>query len=319
VDDVRAHRDRVFCAGRATLGVAGPVDEALRRELARSLEVLRSDACRGRQGLPEVAPVDGRRVLIVDKPEAQAVAVSMGLPVEVGRDHPDYPALWLAAAWLGQHRQFVGRLMQGIRAERGLNYGDYAYAEHFVQEGWTRFPRVNDPRRRQHFSIWLRPLAPEHAHFAIRFAVRELERLVEDGLTQDQLDTIRGFASRYVALYLQTPGRRLGTVMDDRAYGIEGGAGYAERLRAAWADLAVEDLNAAVRRHWDPARLRIAVVHPDAEAFAEALASDAPSPITYRSEVSDEVRAEDAHVVGHPLGIDPAAILVTPVDTLVAE
>ena len=39
------------------------------------------------------------RVLIVHKPSANAVAVSMGFATDVTRDHDDYPALLLAAAW----------------------------------------------------------------------------------------------------------------------------------------------------------------------------------------------------------------------------
>ena len=40
----------------------------------------------------------------------------MGHTIEVTREDEDYAALVLAIAWLGQHRQFVGRLMQSIRA-----------------------------------------------------------------------------------------------------------------------------------------------------------------------------------------------------------
>lgn len=316
-DDARAHRNRVFCAGRATVGLSGDFPEELAGRIERDLSALRSDACVGRAVLAEAEQVEAPRVLIVNKPSAQSVAVSMGFPIEVRRDHPDYPALVLAGAWLGQHRQFVGRLMQEIRGERGLNYGDYAYVEHFTQEGWSRFPLVNDARRQQYFSIWLRPLRPETAHFAIRLAARELARLHHDGLTQEELDRIRTFADRYFALYQQTSSRRLGYAMDDAFYGAEGE--YLERLRSAWRELSVEDVNAAIRRHLSPERLQIAIVASDAEALANALASDAESPITYRSSVPEAVLAEDREIVRYPLGIARDRIEIVPVARMFAE
>jgi zinc protease len=317
VDDLRAHRDRVFCAGRMTIGITGDVPTGFETGVARDLGVLRSEACVGRAVLPAPRVIDAPRVLIIDKPEAQAVAVSMGFPIEVRRDHPDYPALVLAAAWLGQHRQFVGRLMQSIRGARGLNYGDYAYSEHFTQEGWGRFPLVNDARRQQYFSVWLRPLRPDAAHFAVRLAVRELRRFVSEGLPEAELDRIRTFADAYFALYLQTSSRRLGYSMDDAFYGID--EPYLERLRAAWRALTVDQLNDAIRRHLTIDRLQIALVAANAEALADAIASERESPITYPSNVPETVTTEDREIVAYRLGIPRDHIEVVPLARLFAE
>jgi zinc protease len=317
VDDARAHRNRVFCAGRATVGISGDVPSGFEERVVRDVAALRSEACIGREGLPAVESVDSPRVLIVHKPDAQAVAVSMGFPIAVRRDHPDYPALFLASAWLGQHRQFVGRLMQAIRGQRGLNYGDYAYAEHFTQEGWTRFPMPNDARRQQYFSIWLRPLRPETAHFAIRLAVRELRRMVEQGISAPELDRIRTFADRYLALYLQTESRRLGFAIDDAFYGAEGE--YVARLREAWTSMSAETLNDAIRRHLTPERLQIAIVASDAEELATAIATEAESPVTYRSTVPESVLAEDREIVGYRLGIARDRIRIVPHDEMFAR
>lgn len=317
VDDVRAHRSRVFCAGRATIGITGDVPEGFEAGVERDLSALRGDACVGRAVLPAPRETEAPRVLIVRKPDAQAVAVSMGFPVDVRRDHPDYPALVLAAAWLGQHRQFVGRLMQSIRGQRGLNYGDFAYAEHFTQEGWSRFPLPNDARRQQYFSIWLRPLRPNAAHFAIRLAVRELRRLASEGLSQAELDRVRTFADAYFALYLQTGSRRLGFAMDDAFYGID--RPYLERLRASWAALTVDELNAAIQRHLSPQRLSIAIVASDAEELAAAIASERESPITYPTTVAESVVAEDREIVNYRLGIPRERIQLVPVERMFAE
>lgn len=317
VDDTRAHRSQMFCAGRATIGISGSVPDDFPARVERDLSRLTSDACLGRAELPAPPEVNAPRIRIVRKPAATAVAVSMGFAYGVTREHEDYPAILLAAAWLGQHRQFVGRLMQEIRGERGLNYGDYSYAEHFTQEGWSRFPVPNDARRQQYFSIWLRPLRPNTAHFAIRLAVRELRRLASDGLDQAELDRVRTFADRYFALYLQTASRRLGFAMDDAFYGAD--AAYLERLRASWRSLTVEQLNQAIARHLDPNRLSIAIVASDAEGLAEAIATEAESPIEYESEVDAEVTAADREIVGYRLGIPRERIEIVPLAQMFAQ
>ncbi|MCA9604867.1 MAG: insulinase family protein, partial [Myxococcales bacterium] len=316
-DDARAQRARVFCAGRATVGITGDFPADLAARIERDIGQLTSDACVGRAILPAPTVPEAPRVLIVHKPSAQSTAVSMGFPIDVTREHEDYPALVLAAAYLGQHRQFVGRLMQQIRGERGLNYGDYAYTEHFTQEGWSRFPIVNDARRQQYFSIWLRPLRPTTAHFAIRYAVRELRRVARDGMTQEELDRVRSFCVQYFALYQQTASRRLGYAMDDAFYGAD--TAYLERLRTAWSSLTVDRLNAAIRRHLHPERLSIAIVDAQSERLAEAIATDAPSPIEYEAEPDAEVLAEDREVIEYPLGIPRDRIRTVPLAEMFAR
>jgi zinc protease len=303
----------VHCGGRATLGLAGaPIAEASLAGggLAARIAALGAGTCEGRATLPAAARHEAR-VWIVEKPEAASTAVSLGLPIDVTRAHPDYPALLLASAYFGQHRQFAGRLMQKMRGDRGLNYGDYAYVEHFVQDGWSRYPRPNIARRQQHFSMWLRPVPHDKAHFAIRMAVRELRDLVACGLTEADFTRIREFASQYLALYLQTDSRRLGFAIDDRFYAQEDA--WLARVREAWSRLTVAEVNAAIARHLDPARLEIAVVTSDGAALRDALASERPSPITYQAPPSAAVLAEDREIVPYRIGIPAERIRVVPV------
>lgn len=311
VEDARLQRERVFCGGRATVGVAGGYPDGFADRVKGDVASLAGDRCLGRRELNAPLVVDAPRVLLVDKAEATSVAISMGLPIELTRAHPDYPALVLATAYFGEHRQFVGRLMQAMRGQRGLNYGDYAYTEHFEQEGWGRLPMPNIARRQQYFSIWIRPVRPEQAHFALRMAVRELDRFVANGLTREDFERVRTFVDRYYALHLQTESRRLGYAIDDGEYGVR--EPWLERLRAAWRALTPEQVNAAIRRHVDPRKLRIAVVTPNAEQFAAAIVSDRPSPIEYAAEVSAEVRAEDQEIVAYPLRVPRDRITIVPV------
>jgi zinc protease len=309
--DVSEHWGRLVCAQRISLALSGSISEAALRALRDDLASLDRPACGAAGPTQKWQTSTGRRVWIVDKPEAQSVAISIGLAIAVTRDHPDHAALTLAAAYLGQHRTFAGRLMQTMREERGLNYGDYAYAEHFEQDGESRFPLPNVARRKQYFSIWIRPVPVEQAHFALRMALRELELLLVQGLSEADFTRIRRFAERYYALYAQTEQQRLGYALDDAFYARD--APYLDTLRAAFGWLTREQVNAAIARHLSLEQVQVAIVAPEAARLAESLIEGAPSPITYASEKPPQLLEEDARIAVHPLSLTREQVQVLPV------
>ncbi|MET0339415.1 MAG: insulinase family protein [Polyangiales bacterium] len=314
-EQVRAQWRRVLCAGRVRIGVAGALASELSRRLEADLAGEPGESgCEDARPLPPPSSLATRRVWIVDKPEAGSVAISLGHSVDVTRDHPDFAALALASAYLGQHRTFAGRLMQAMRGERGLNYGDYAYAEHFVQDGASRFPLPNVARRQQYFSVWIRPVRPEHAHFALRFAVRELEKVASEGIGQADFERIQRFAASYFALFAQTEQQRLGYALDDGFYGVR--APHLDALRARFATLTRDEVNAALRRHVVPGRLQVAMVAKDASALAERLVKGDASPITYDTEKPQALRDEDTQVAAHPLGLSREQVNVVPLASM---
>jgi zinc protease len=256
------------------------------------------------------AALASRRLWVIDKPEAQSVAISMGMPLAVTRSHADYPALMLVAAYFGQHRTFAGRLMQRLRGDRGLNYGDYAYAEHFMQDGRTRFPAPNVARHQQYFSMWLRPVPPDKAHFAVRMAVRELEQLVSQGISAEDFVRIQGFAERYFALFAQTEQERLGNLLDDAFYGVKGP--HLDVLCKRIHALTRDEVNAAIKRHLHPEQLQIALVAARAGELADAIVAAGPSPISYPAEKPAEVLAEDELIQVHPVGVARDAVKLIP-------
>ena len=54
------------------------------------------------------------------------------------------------------------------------------------------------------FQLWIRPVEPPTAHFALRLALHELDRLVEKGLTESDFEETRAFLARNVNLLLKT-------------------------------------------------------------------------------------------------------------------
>ena len=309
LDDVKAFWAARYTRESATLGLSGGFGEAFPDRVKADLAGLPSGTV-PKVELPAPRAPQGIEATIVTKP-TRAWAISIGFPIGVTRADDDFYALMVANSYLGEHRTFNGVLMNKIRGERGINYGDYSYVENFVQEGGSTFPLPNIARRQQFFSIWIRPVAPQHAHFSIRAAMRELDRLVKDGMTPAQFEETRAFLLSYSKLWTQTASRRLGYELDGRFYGRKSLVDeVAERL----PKLTVDQVNAAVRRHLASKGAYLAVVADEkgAAAFADALKSGAPSPITYATETKPEVLKEDEAIATYPLAIDPAKVRVVP-------
>ena len=258
--------------------------------------------------------LNGRVVLLVSKPDADA-SISFGFPIDLSRGERDFYALWVANSWLGEHRNQSSHLFKVIREIRGLNYGDYSYIEAFPEGGSRSMPPVNVPRRHQIFEVWIRTLPNHQAYFTLRAAIRELEDLVDNGMTQEEFDLTRSFLTKYILHFAVTTSQRLGYAIDDRFYGI-GGEGHLARFAQMLQELTLEDVNAAIREHLQYDNLKIAIVTGDAEGLRVAITADTPSPIEYAQEMPEDVLAEDAVISTLPLRISGDRIYTVPVESM---
>lgn len=309
LDDVRAFHAAHYTKGNVIVGVAGGYPDGFVERVELEIVSLLPNGDASPMALPTVSTLDGREVLLVDK-DAIATAISIGFPIDVTRADDDFYALMVANSYFGEHRTFNGLLMNKMRGQRGLNYGDYSYIENFIQDGGSRLPVTNIPRRQQFFSIWIRPVPHHNAHFALRQAIRELEVLVNEGLTETEFDASREFLLNYSKLYVQTTSRRLGYHMDSAVYGT---AYFIDEIRRRLPSLTVTDVNDAIRRHLQSDNLAIAIVTSDAEAFRDRLVANEPSPPTYNAKASSEIQAEDLLITSYDLAINPDRMRVVPV------
>ena len=244
------------------------------------------------------------------------MAISFGHPIAVTRSHPDFPALSVARAWLGEHRSSLSHLYQRIREVRGMNYGDYAYIEAFPRGMYQFFPDPNIPRRSQLFEVWIRPVVPENGHMALRIALHELRKLVKDGLTEADFEATREYLMKNVYLLTSTQDEQLGYAIDGTWYGIPEFTSY---MRGKLSKLTREEVNAALRKHFSATDLSVVIVTKDAQGLKEKLLTDAVSTIKYDSEKPKEVYAEDKVIGAMKLGIKPENLRITPVDDVFAK
>jgi zinc protease len=311
--DVAAHRSRVFCKDRMDVGIAGAYEPAFAEQIAR--DMARLPGCTAeRTTLPAPKPLARTTVLIVDKPGAEATAISIGHTTDMTRASEDFPAASFVTNYVGMHRQSAGMLYQKLREERGFNYGDYAYAEHFDQDGWSRFPQPNVVRRQQDVSIWIRPVKAKNAAFALKGALYYWKKLGEEGISDPEIARFRTFLSRYLGLELQTDTRRLGYAMDDAAYGLK--VPHVDRLRTAFDKLDAAKLKDVINRRFKDKKIAIAIVTPNAAELKKILVDGKPTPPTYDAPKPKSITDEDRIIEKLDLGLKDDDVKIVPADKL---
>jgi len=307
LDEIKAFYKEHFLQGNITLGMAGgyPADfPAKVREDFSSLP----EGFTAPLELPEQRMPEGLEIFIADK-KTPATALSMGFPVPISRVDEDFFALWIAGSHFGEHRQSVSHLFQKIREERGQNYGDYAYIEHFIQ-GRRKFPATNYCRQQQYFSIWIRPLANSNRHFVLRQALRELKKLAEEGIPKERFELVRTYLLNYTKLYTQTLGERLGWQIDSHYYGYQD---FLAEVQKRLPKIKHEDVNRAIKKYLNFNNLYIAIITENAEALKEAIVANTPSPITYANpNMPQEILEEDLVIQSFPLDVKLEKVKIAP-------
>jgi zinc protease len=291
------------------LGVAGAASEetvaALREKLGGAPAALYRDVTPRAAAVPR-----GRRVLIVEK-RTSATGVHFGHTTRLRRDHPDWAAMMLATTALGEHRQAHGRLYQALRESRGLNYGDYAYVERYRQDGWSHRQQTGTGRVDNSFYVWIRPVEPGNAAFALKAAIGLVEAWADTGLSPDEFAAMQTYLQSRVALWAADPARRLGWATEAA---LMGWPDPVQALPAAIAGLSLTQVNLAIQRHIHPDRMDIVVVTQDAKALSELLRSEAPTPMVGAAGSSDEDEAqaaEDAQISATQLKLQGIEVVPT--------
>jgi zinc protease len=305
--DVKQFYAMHYSQSNLYLGIAGGFSPAFLEAMKKDFRHLPTGGSfRPRPKLATL--VEGNRAVIVEK-DTRSVAFSLGFPLVLTRSASDYAALLVAASYLGQHRMSGGVLYQEMRERRGLNYGDYAYIEYFPLGMYRMEPPPNVARRQQIFQLWIRPVEPSNAVFALRLALYELNQLIKDGIPQDGFERTREFVGKHINVLTRTRGAELGYAIDSIWYGAPN---LVEYLKGALAKLTRDDVNRVIRQHLRTNRLVIVAVSNNAEDLKRQLASGDPSPMTYNSPKPASVTDVDKIVEKLPLHLRPEDIRIVP-------
>ncbi|MGA3210529.1 MAG: insulinase family protein [Terriglobales bacterium] len=255
----------------------------------------------------------GRDLLIVTQPNAIATGIHFGFPITVNRLSPDYWPLFVANAYLGLHRDDFGRLYQEIRQARGYNYGDYSYIEYLSGRPHYLFPPPATPRSEQYFSVWIRPVAHQYAHFVLKAATAELARFIDEGLTAEQVAEAKIKARTLYLNYAESTDRQLGYRLDDTFYGLWSHPYLPDMLNSIDA-VTTEQVNAAIRNNLQVTDMHYVITTN--ENVAEKLADDIANDLNCTPKTAAEYRisdppppekvkmlAQDQQWISYPLGL----------------
>ncbi len=303
LSDVKDYYKQTYTQANLWFGLAGGYPSSLIEKIKADFSTL-PEGSFTETALPAPEKINNLEVTIVEKP-ARAYAISMGHPISITRKDKAFYALLVANSYFGEHRTFNGVLMNRLRGDRGMNYGDYSYIEKFVGglgSGGV-FPELNTPLRNQFFSIWLRPVQPENAFFAIRNALFEYNNLLEKGISKDDFEKTRKFVTYYSKLWAGTSSRRLGYYMDSQFYGTDY---FIDRIDSELKTLTVEDVNVAIKQYLDCKNVKIAVVVDDGqgEALLNLMESNTNATIKYSSPVAQSILDEDKLIGAFPLEVN---------------
>ncbi len=240
VDAVRAVHRRFLSAASGEFSAVGDMDvAAVRAALDQALGDWRAPAGGAlpfvRAPQPLVAAPPLRQLLATpDKPNANLL---LEQPLALNDSHPDYPALLVANHLLGGDAN--ARLWARIREKDGLSYDVRS------QVLWNSF----EPASQWRASAIFAPQNQPRVEAALR---EEVTRALQDGFSQKELDEGRN------GLLNQ---RRLGRAQDPAVAGALLNNLYLQRRFAlqqatddAIAALSLDQVNAALRRHIDPAK-----------------------------------------------------------------
>jgi zinc protease len=161
--------------------------------------------------------------------------------LEMNDTHPDYPAMVMAGYMIGGG--FLNsRLANRIRNQDGLSYG--------VGGGISGHP-LDPIGQFTAYAIY----APENAEALQAAFVEEIEKILADGFTQEELAAAaQGFLENQQLGRAQDPSlasQIAGNLYFDRTFQYD--AEFEQRVR----ELTLEEVNAAVRRHLDLSKISI--------------------------------------------------------------
>ncbi len=243
--DAMEHHARGLASG-VLVGIAGAIDDDAVRKRAEELfaSLPEQAAAAVEPSAPAGTAERHREVRTSAEDQAHLYMGHLTVP----RGHADYEALELIAVVLGSGAGLTGRIPARIREREGLAYT--AYAQTIAGAGF-------DPGR----LVAYVGTSPDTVAQAERGVVEEIARLVEGGVTDDELEEARAYLLGRDPFQRETA-RPWAELLNEAAlYGlaVDQPAWRLERLRAVDRPAA----EAAARRHLRPADLLVTVGLPE--------------------------------------------------------
>jgi zinc protease len=239
--DAKRFHDGFYGAHPAEIAVVGDFDEAAITALLKELFANwdpKVPFTRVASEYHDIAAVD-RKVETPDKENAVFIAREN---IDMRDDDADYPALYVADYILGGGSGFDSRLAARIRQKEGLSYGvgsELAVGALDRDGAWSAYAIA----------------APQNVAKVESAFKEEIARAVKDGFTQKELDAAKSgilqIRAQNRAQDRALAGAWAGNLYLGRTFA------FSKQFEDKVTTLTLEDVNAALRKHLDPAKITI--------------------------------------------------------------
>jgi zinc protease len=189
---------------------------------------------------PAPPPAAKEKIFLVDRPGSVQTTLLMG-NLAIDRTSPDYPALVVLNEVLGAGS--ASRLFLNLREEKGYTYGVYSslvarkYAGPFTAGG---------------------DLRNEVADGAMTEFLRELNRIRDEKVPEDELDAARRSVVARFALSLESPQQLIGYAVTRKAYNFP--ADYWDKYPAQITATTADDVQRVAKKYINPETMQVVAV-----------------------------------------------------------
>jgi zinc protease len=249
LEQVQAFHRRFYGASHGEVAVVGDFDaEAARKAIDAAFGGWASGAPYARV-LQTWADIPPKRI-VIDTPDKENGVYLARQNIRLRDDDPDYPALAVANYLLGGS-SLKSRLADRIRQKDGLSYG--------INSG-LQVGAISDAG---YFSV--RAIAAPQNLDKVDAAVREeIARLIKDGFTEEEL--LRAKSGILQQRNQQRAGDGGIATSWSALMNLDRSFLWQQQLDLKLADLTLAQLNAAVRKYIDPARMTVVIARDEAKA-----------------------------------------------------
>ena len=189
---------------------------------------------------PGPAPATKEKIFLVDRPGSVQTTLLMG-NLAIDRTNPDYPALVVLNEVLGAGS--ASRLFLNLREEKGYTYGVYSNLIARKYAGpWTAGG----------------DLRTEVTDGAMTEFLRELNRIRDEKVPDEELDAARRSVVARFALSLESPQQLIGYAITRKAYNFP--ADYWDKYPAQIAAIKADDVQRVARKYINPATMQVVAV-----------------------------------------------------------
>src|SRR6202035_1406210 len=189
---------------------------------------------------PGPPPAVKGKVFLVDRPGSVQTTLLMG-NLAIERSDPDYPALVVLNEVLGAGS--ASRLFLNLREEKGYTYGVYSNLIARKYAGpWTAGG----------------DLRTEVTDGAMTEFLRELNRIRDQKVPEDELEAARRSVVARFALSLESPQQLIGYAITRTAYNFP--ADYWDKYPAKITAITADDVQRVARKYIDPTTMQVVAV-----------------------------------------------------------